>query len=167
MGFQDLVSIAPWTIIAQICNLLIQAYLFKRFLFKPVQKIIAQRQEEINKSYDDAQKAQADADAAKASYEASLSEARDSAAEIVKDAQKTARDQADAIVAEAQQQADALREKADHDIALERRRVMREMKDDISGIAVGIAEKVADKEIDEQQHAALIQDFIDSLGDAS
>ena len=167
MGFQDLVSIAPWTIIAQLCNLLIQAYLFKRFLFRPVQNIIAKRQEEINKTYDDAQKAQADADAAKASLEASLSEARGTAAEIIKKSETAAQAQAERIVSEAREEADALRERADAEIASERRRAMREMKNDISGIAVDIAGKVAEKEIDGEKHRELIQDFIDSLGDAS
>ena len=167
MGFQDLVSIAPWTIIAQLCNLLIQAYLFKRFLFRPVQNIIAKRQEEINKTYDDAQKAQADADAAKASLEESLSEARGTAAEIIKKSETAAQAQAERIVSEAREEADALRERADAEIAGERRRAMREMKNDISGIAVDIAGKVAEKEIDGEKHRELIQDFIDSLGDAS
>ena len=36
MSFQSLVELAPWTTIAQICNLLLQMYLFKRFLFKPI-----------------------------------------------------------------------------------------------------------------------------------
>ena len=36
MDFQSLVEIAPWTTIAQICNLFIQIALFKKFLFKPI-----------------------------------------------------------------------------------------------------------------------------------
>lgn len=40
---QDLVGIVPWTFIAQIANLFIQVYLIKRFLFKPVNKIIEER----------------------------------------------------------------------------------------------------------------------------
>ena len=54
VGVQDLVGIAPWTIIAQICNLLLQMYLFKRFLFEPVKKIVQKRQQEVDKIYEDA-----------------------------------------------------------------------------------------------------------------
>ena len=36
MQVQELVGIVPWTFIAQICNLFIQMYLIKRFLFKPI-----------------------------------------------------------------------------------------------------------------------------------
>ena len=41
---------------------------------------------------------------------------------------------------------------------------MNEIKDDISGIAVSIAEKVVEKEIDEKQQQKLIASFIDQLG---
>lgn len=41
--FQDLVTLAPWTFIFQICNLLILTAGVKHFLFKPVQQILAKR----------------------------------------------------------------------------------------------------------------------------
>ena len=37
---QELVSIIPWTFIAQILNLFIQMYLIKRFLFKPINEVL-------------------------------------------------------------------------------------------------------------------------------
>ena len=36
---QELVTIIPWTFIAQILNLFIQMYLIKRFLFKPINEV--------------------------------------------------------------------------------------------------------------------------------
>ena len=90
MDFQSLVTVAPWTFIAQICNLFIQAYLFKRFLFKPIQNIIRQRQEQVNKIYDDAAEAQKSAEADKATYEKLLADARGEAAELVRTATVTA-----------------------------------------------------------------------------
>ena len=41
MQVQELVGIVPWTFIAQICNLFLQMYLIKRFLFKPVKNLNA------------------------------------------------------------------------------------------------------------------------------
>ena len=43
MQVQELVGIVPWTFVAQICNLFIQVYLIKKFLFKPVNEILAKR----------------------------------------------------------------------------------------------------------------------------
>ena len=65
MSYQSLVDFNGWTLIAQILNLFIQIYLFKRFLFKPVKKIFEQRQQEVDSLYADAEKAKQDAETAK------------------------------------------------------------------------------------------------------
>ncbi len=165
MSFQSLVELAPWTVIAQICNLLLQIYLFKRFLFKPIQNILAKRQEEVDAIYADADTAKQDAEQAKAEYEGHLQTARSEAEAITARAVKNAQTRSDAMLASAQSEAAAMREKASRDIELERRKAMNEMKSEISGLAVEIAAKVTEKEIDEKQHEALIERFIDELGD--
>ena len=43
MDVQELVGLVPWTFVAQICNLFIQVYLIKRFLFKPVNEMLERR----------------------------------------------------------------------------------------------------------------------------
>ena len=71
------------------------------------------------------------------------------------------------IVSTAKAEADAMREKASREIELERRKTMDELKGEISGLAVEIASKVAEKEIGEKEHEALIGKFIDELGEGS
>ena len=141
MDFQSLVELAPWTTIAQICNLLLQIVLFKKLLFKPIQNILAKRQQEIDSLYDEANKAKLEADTAKADYEQHLSAAKEEAA--------------------------ALRRKAENDIALEKKKAVNDMKSELSGLAVELASKVVRKEISEADHEKLIEQFIDELGDAS
>lgn len=60
-----------------------------------------------------------------------------------------------------------MRENASREIELERRKTMDELKGEISGLAVEIASKVAEKEIGEKEHEALIGKFIDELGEGS
>ena len=167
MSYQSLVAFEGWTFIAQILNLFIQMYLFKRFLFKPIQKILAQRQQEVDAIYADADYAKQDAESAKTEYEGHLLTARTEAEAITERAVKNAQTRSDAMLASAQSEAAAMREKASRDIELERRKAMNEMKREISGLAVEIASKVAEKEIDEKQHEALIERFIDELGEES
>lgn len=52
-----------------IINLLVLYFLMKKFLFKPVNNIIAQREEAIKKQFDDADEAQKKADDLKKQYE--------------------------------------------------------------------------------------------------
>ena len=165
--YQSLVSFQGWTFIAQILNLFIQIYLFKRFLFKPVKKIFEQRQSEVDAMYDDASKAKQDAEAAKESYESHLRTAAAEAEAITTRAVATAQRRSDEIVGEAQRQAAFLKEKAQSDIALERKKAINEVKNDISCFAVDIAAKVVEREISVKDHEALIEEFINNVGDAS
>ena len=166
MDFQQLVTIAPWTLILQICNLLLQIWLFKRFLLKPVQNILAQRQAAANADLEAAEQARTEAEAAKEEYEKHLTGAREEAAAMVRSAAQTAQARSEQIILEAKEEAAAIRAKASSDIAQERRNAVNEIKNDISGIAVSIASKVVEKEISEKDHEKLIQDFIDQMGEA-
>ena len=60
----------------------------------------------------------------------------------------------------------AITEKANKDIEIEKKRAINEIKNDISDIAIMIASKVVEKDIDEKDHQRLIEEFIDSVGDA-
>lgn len=163
--YQALVSFNGWTFIAQICNLLIQMLLFKKLLFDPVQKIIAQRQNEVGELYTAAEEAKQSAEQDKAEYSEKLLAANEEASRIVRTATERAGKQGDEIVQEAQKQAQALLKKADDDIARERVKAMNEIKNDISQMALDIAEKVVEKEIRPEDHKALIEDFIAAVGD--
>ena len=165
--FQSLVDFNHWTLVAQILNLFIQMYLFKRFLFKPIQNILKKRQEEVDSIYDEANEAQKQAEQAKEAYEQHLTNARQEAAEITTRAAKAAQDKSDELLRLAKQDAVAIRQKAEADIAQERKKAVNELKDDLSGLAVELAEKITRKEIDQKQHEQLISEFIDNLGDAS
>ena len=57
-GFESFVGVNPWTALFTFCNMLITFTVLKKFLFKPVKKMIDDRQQEIDTMY-------ADADAAK------------------------------------------------------------------------------------------------------
>ena len=156
--FQDLVTLAPWTFIFQICNLLILTAGVKHFLFKPVQQILAKRKEEIEASYTEAMKEE---------YETRLASAKEEAAEIVKSATARANARGEELVSAARAEAAALKSKADAEIESERRKAAGELKNDISELALDIAGRVVEKEIDPETHKELIDDFISRVGDAS
>ena len=166
MNFQQLVTVAPWTLILQICNLLLQMWLFKKFLLKPVQNILAKRQELANAELDAAAAAREEAENAKKEYELHLTGAREEAAALVRSAAQTAQTRSEQIILEAKEEAASIRAKASADIAQERKSAVNEIKNEISGIAVSIASKVVEKEIREEDHDKLIQDFIDQMGEA-
>ena len=165
MQVQELVGIVPWNFIATICNLFIQVYLIKRFLFKPVNEMLEKRRAKAE--IQDAVKAKEEAEVMKAEYEKNMQEAKEKANDIVLTAQKTAAVQSEEMLKEASSQVTAMKEKAEKDIAQERRKAVNGIKGEIGGMAVEIAGKVIEREINEEDHTKLINDFIENVGEAS
>ena len=58
-----MLSIDPWNILWTVVNLLVLYLVFKKFLFKPVMKVINAREDMIKQQFDDAKKSQEEADA--------------------------------------------------------------------------------------------------------
>ncbi|MCI8731021.1 MAG: F0F1 ATP synthase subunit B [Lachnospiraceae bacterium] len=167
MQVQELVSFVPWTFIAQICNLFIQVYLIKRFLFKPVNAMLEKRKAMADAEIQDAAKAKDDAQAMKAEYEQNMRDAKDKANEILSTAQKTAAAQSEEMIREAAQQAAAIKSKAESDIAREKVKAVNEIKDEIGSMAMEIAGKAIGRELHEEDHAKLINEFIANVGEGS
>ena len=162
---QDLVTI-NWTFIAQICNLFIQMFLIKKFLFKPVREILAKRQAKADADIREAEEAKTEAAAIKAEYEQNMLEAKEKANELLATAQKNAAAKSDEMLKEASSQAAAIKQKAEADIAQERRKAVNELKDEIGSMAMEIAGKVIEREISEKDHARLIDEYISNVGNA-
>ena len=161
------ITLDGWTFLAQICNLMIQLLIFKKFLLNPVKKVIAERKAKADSQIADAEKLRTEAEAMKAEYEQNLQNARTEANQIVAAAQKTAAARSEELLGEARAQAAALKQKAEADIAQERKKAVNEVKDEIGGMAMEIASKVVEREIKEADHQDLIDEFIKNVGEAS
>ena len=165
--YQALITLDGWTFLAQICNLMIQLVIFKKLLLNTVKKVIAERKAKADSQIADAEKLRTEAEAMKAEYEQNLQNARTEANQIVAAAQKTATARSEELLGEARAQAAALKQKAEADIAQERKKAVNEVKDEIGGMAMEIASKVVEREIKEADHQDLIDEFIKNVGEAS
>lgn len=163
----DFISIVPWTLVFQICNLLILMCLMKKFLFKPVMAILDKRQAEIDGQYQAAETALDDADRMRTEYEQRLRDARAEADSLLQSAAKTAQLRGEEILTQAKESAVQIKTRADEEIAMERRKAFHEIKGEISGMAVDIASKVVEREVSPKDHQALIEEFIKNVGEAS
>lgn len=169
MGIQtlDIVSANLWEILISLANLLILFVLFKKFLFKPVQKVLNERQEQVDKIYDDAAQDKAAAAGMKQEYEARLNTAREEADALVRSAVQTAQRKSDQIVSEAASQASHIKQKAEEEIALEKKQMLQDVKSEISEMAVNIASKVVEREIQKADHENFVDEFIKNVGEQS
>lgn len=163
----EIISINVWEILISLANLLILFVLFKKFLFKPVMNVLNARQEQVDKIYADAEEDRNSAVSMKQEYEARLSAAREEADGIVRNAVQSAQRRGDAIVEEASSHASHLKQKAEEEIAHEKQQMLLDVKSEISDIAVSIASKIVEREIQQKDHESFVDEFIRNVGEQS
>ena len=163
--YQSLVAVEPVTLIAQICNLFLQLLLVKIFFLDKVKAVLDQRRLAADQEITDAQAARAEAMEIKETYEKNMQEAKAQANELLDRAQKTATARGEEIIRQANDEAAHIKQKAAADIAMEKKKALNDAKNEISGVAMAIAEKVVERQLDSSDHDKLINQFIDQLGD--
>lgn len=166
-GFESFVGVNPWTALFTFCNMLITFAVLKHFLFKPVKQMIDDRQQEIDTMYADAAAAQQKAAALEEEYQAHLQSIKQEQENLLREAAVRAQKREEEIVNAARAEAQALRTAAEADVAQERKKAVNDLKNEIGGIAVEIASKVVEREINKADYQALIDEFIRNVGDAS
>ena len=163
--FEAFVGVNPWTALFVLLNTLAVFFVAKKFLFVPVKKMIDDRQKEIDDMYAEANSAKTEAAALEAEYQQKLSKATETGERIVKEAVARGQAREEEILRQANAEASAIMDKAAADIALEKKKAINDAKDEISELAMAIAEKVVGREINEADQTKLVNSFIDELGD--
>ena len=165
MGPGEFLNINFFTALFTLLNTIALFLVLKKYLFKPVMKMIRDRQQEIDDMYANAGQAQAQAQQLQSEYEKKLSAAADEAERTVKEAVERGRNRQEEIIRQANAEADAIRDKAAADIDREKKKAINDAKDEISVIALAIAGKVVGKELRDSDQSALVDQFIEELGD--
>ena len=161
----DIISVNIWQILISLINLLIIYRILKKFLFKPVQKVMNERQAQVDRIYGDANQSKAQAEQMKQEYEQKLASAREEADGLVKNAVQTAQKRSDQMVSEASAQASRIKQKADEEIAQQRKKMLQDVRDEISDLAVEIASKVVEREISPRDYDGFVDEFIRNVGE--
>ena len=161
----DIISVNIWSILLSLINLLLLFLMMKKYLFKPVKKVMAQRQQQVDDLYSAANEARSQADTMRQEYETRLASAREEADGLVRTAVQTAQKRSDQILADASGQAAFIKQKAESDIQREKKQMLQDARREISDIAISIAEKVVEREIKKEDHAHLVDEFIRNVGE--
>lgn len=163
--FEALLGVNPWTALFALANFLFLFFMLRKFLFKPVMKMIDDRQREIDDLYKDAEDAKKDAQAKQQEYDRKLSAAQQTSEQLVREAVARGQSREEEILRQANAQASAMMDKAADDIAREKKKAVNDAKDEISVIALSIAGKVVGRELNDADHARLVDGFIEELGE--
>lgn len=162
----DVISVNIWQIIISLCNLTILFLILKKFLFKPVKKLLAEREALANAEYEKAQSARALAEESKREWDEKLKSADAEASMIVDNAHEQAKLLSSRIEADAKEKADRIVSSAKSEAELEYKRASDSIRGEIVDVSTTIVEKVLGREIDKEQHHELISSFLDGIGES-
>ena len=156
-------GINPGLLIAQIVNVVLLVWLLTRFLYRPVLNMLNERTRRVQESLRDAEQVKEQLAHAKQDYDAELSRARQEAAAILAQAQERAKVQEQEIVAQARREADRIRSEAREQAGQEREQLLRDLKNQMAELVTITASRVLGEEL-KSNHDRLIEESLASLG---
>ena len=161
----EVISVNLWQILISLTNLLILFLLFKKFLFGPVNSMLAKRQSEIDARYDAADKAVQAAQEDKLLWDEKIGTVKAESDDIIRKAQESAKRQGESIVTKAKEQADGIIRQAEAQAELEMKKAHEDIKNEIADISTALAEKILEREVNSDDHRDLIESFIEKIGE--
>ncbi len=156
-------GVDPLLISAQAVNFLVLFYILKRFLFRPLLKIIEERQKVVQDSLDNADKIEQRLQTVESESAERLDVVSKKAQKIIDNATLAA----DVIIEKAHKKAESDIEKmivdAQRHIAEERKTMQKELHQELAKLVIFGIEKTSSKIVDDEDHKKLIAQQCDEL----
>ncbi len=150
-------------ILLYIANIIILFFFLRWLLYKPITKFLQNRANEIQKQVDEAAQKYSDAEQLKAKYDEMMENAQDLATELINKSKTVADEQAKQIVLEAEEGAAEIRTRTQKHIESQKQQAVIEMRQEVTRMAIQIAEKVLQREVSYEDNKNVINDFFEKV----
>ena len=158
-----LVQLDPGLFIWTILTFLILFFVLSKFAWKPLLTLLESRENTIKSSLEDAEKAKQELERLNTESEAIISEARSEAQSIRVEAKSAAEKIKADIMAQAGEDAKKLRDETEKQIQVEKDKAISEVRQEVVGLAITVAEKVIRKNLSKEDNQDLIEDSLKKL----
>jgi len=156
---QDLLTI-NWNLIFSIITVLVLILILKHFFFEKVKKFMDERKAKVEEQFQKADEAENQAREKLDEYNEILAGAEKEKRVIIADAMENAKLQANSVLDEARKEAADIREKSRLQIEREKIAARKEIHNEVGDLAVQLAEKILESELDEDAQASVIDEII-------
>jgi len=148
------------TLLAQVFDFIILLIFLRVVAYKPLTKVLSERQKHIADSISAAEQERQQAEQLRAELEAELRRAREQAQDIIQKAAKAGEEQAAAIIENAKNEAKRIKDAALVDIQRERDKAVAELREQAATLAILVAGKIIEQKLDDQIQHQMVQDFV-------
>ncbi len=147
-------------VIVAAANFVVFLALIWTFAFRPISKMLSDRQARIEQGLRDAEQAKRDRESAEQERLSTLAEARREANDILARAQKVAQETRDADIAATRDELDRMRTRATDEIAAEKQRAVAELRGEVAELALQAAGRVVRETMTDQRQRRLVEEFL-------
>ena len=152
-----LVQLDPGLFIWTIITFLVLFFALAKFAWKPLLKMLQDREDMIRSSLDDAEKAKVELERLSEESEAIMAKARSEAQSILAEGKTAAEKVKDDIIAKSKEQANKIREDAGNQIQVEKEKAIAEIKGEVVNLTLSVAEKLIQKNLSDADNKSLIE----------
>ncbi|HVM02645.1 MAG TPA: F0F1 ATP synthase subunit B [Acidimicrobiales bacterium] len=139
-------------------------FLMWKFAYPGIKKGMDGRTNRIRENLDDAERVKAEAQSVLEEYQRQLADARNEANRIIEDARQTAEQLRRDLMQRAEAEVAELRQRSRDDIAAAMHRASADLQGRVGAMAIELAEKVVEANLDRDANMRLIDGFIASVG---
>ena len=145
-------------------NFIILVGVLGKFLYRPFINMLDMRRQTIKDAFDSAEATNRKADEKLANYEKRIANVEAEGRDIIKEATDQARLRAASIIEEANKQADDIVQKARVEIEQEKESALVDVRDQISELALMMAEKIMEKDIEVNGQEQILDQVMEEVG---
>ncbi|MCG1009898.1 F0F1 ATP synthase subunit B [Salinicoccus sp. ID82-1] len=164
LGATDTVPAAIGNSLIQLAAFIVLLLVLSYFVWKPLKKVMDEREQLIHSEIDDAEQRRMEAVSLKEENEAVLRNTQAEISEMMDNAKEQAKKEQEAIIHDANTRANQMMEDAKADIEREKQKAIRDINDQVADISVLIAEKMISKEINKQDQKDLVARYLQEAG---
>ncbi|NLI91038.1 MAG: F0F1 ATP synthase subunit B [Peptococcaceae bacterium] len=154
-----------YTYPSQILSFLILVFILAKFAWKPLMEMMEKRRQNIEDNLANAENERKEAERIRQEYQAEMLKARQQAQGIIEKATKNSEERASEILAEARKETEKMKQAALADIERERDKAIADVRAQVVDMSIAVAEKIIQQKLDIKGQEALIEQFIQEVGD--
>jgi F-type H+-transporting ATPase subunit b len=158
-----MLNISLSTLLFQIVNFLILAFLLFKFLFRPLMRLLAERARRVTQALDEAERREQEAEQIKDEYQQKVEEAREEARAIREGAREQIERLRRETIEQARAEAQSLRARAEEEMEQERTEAVKRHREDIGSIVTSLSARMLTEVGNGRLHALFFDAFLDRL----
>tara|TARA_B100000470_G_scaffold84869_1_gene65483 strand:- start:4977 stop:5477 length:501 start_codon:yes stop_codon:yes gene_type:complete len=155
-----LVQLDPGLFVWTIITFMVLFFVLAKFAWKPLMKMLQEREEMIRDSLNDAEKAKAELEHLNEESEAIMTKARAEAQTILANGKAAAEKVKEDTIAKAKEQAIKIIKKTEKQIQIEKDKAIADIKQEVVNLSLSVAKKLINKNLNDADNKSLIEETL-------